>query len=285
MWLLNAHSLALDSVTGSQDVKYAILSHTWGEGEVTFQEVFSGKASKKKGYQKVVNTCRQALKDGIDRVWIDTCCINKESSAELTESINSMWRWYCDAEICYAYLEDANAHGHDALARSRWFTRGWTLQELIAPTKVIFYNGVWQELGRRDTLLRTLWHITKIDPSVLVDRKKLSGVVVARKMSWAAHRATTRLEDRAYSLLGIFGVNMPLLYGEGERAFIRLQEEIIKTSTDHSIFAWSSLNPRPHDDDELDLLFAKSPRDFSHCIMMVRWTPGHLDEEFHLRNR
>lgn len=179
----------------------------------------------------------------------------------------------------------ANAHGHDALARSRWFTRGWTLQELIAPTKVIFYNGLWQELGRRDTLLRTLWHITKIDPSVLMDRKKLSGVVVARKMSWAAHRATTRLEDRAYSLLDIFGVNMPLLYGEGEKAFIRLQEEIIKTSTDHSIFAWSSLNPRPHDDDQVDLLFAKSPRDFSHCRKMVRWTPGHLDDEFHLTNR
>ncbi|KAK4495709.1 hypothetical protein PRZ48_012977 [Zasmidium cellare] len=311
MWLLNAKTLALEYVTGPHDIKYAILSHTWGEDEVTFQEVRDGKGKKKRGYQKIINICRQALKDGFDRVWVDTCCINKESSAELTESINSMWRWYCDASLCYAYLEDvseayvelsdnnhpkfaptaingkvpANVDGHDALSRSRWFTRGWTLQELIAPAKVVFYNHLWLRLGVKDTLLRTLWHITKIDPAVLTHRKYLSGIVAARKMSWAAHRATTRLEDRAYSLLGVFGVNMPLLYGEGENAFIRLQEEIIKTSTDHSIFTWGTLDPLSIRDDELDLLFARSPRDFSHCSKMVRWATGRIDNEFRLTNR
>lgn len=175
--------------------------------------------------------------------------------------------------------------GHAELSNSRWFTRGWTLQELIAPAKLVFFDATWNQLGTKDNLLRSLWQITKIDPPALATRAVLSEYVIARKMAWAAGRETTRIEDRAYSLFGLFGVNMPLLYEEGEQAFIRFQEEIVRRSTDHSIFAWSTLDPLPENSNDVDLLFARSPRHFSNCRKMVRWTSNLFDEEFHVTNR
>jgi hypothetical protein len=186
--------------------------------------------------------------------WIDTCCIDKTSSAELSEAINSMFKWYGDAEICYAYLQDVEGglsleKQLISFMKSRWFTRGWTLQELIAPSVVLFFAEDWSEIGSRSIFVDTIAQTTGIDRELFNDthlsvgstlnQQKLSQYSVAQKMSWASSRETSRLEDEAYCLLGLFGVNMALLYGEGRMAFIRLQEEIMKRSSDPSIFAWN----------------------------------------------
>ncbi|OIW34304.1 hypothetical protein CONLIGDRAFT_626340 [Coniochaeta ligniaria NRRL 30616] len=177
-------------------------------------------------------------------VWVDTCCINKESSAELSEAINSMYEWYKRAHLCVAILSDVagtESDPHGEFGKSRWFSRGWTLQELIAPVEVVFYNGTYELIGSRSKLTRSIAAVTSIDEDYLLrfgEGRSLSHATVAERMSWAAKRKTTRLEDEAYCLLGIFGVNMPLIYGEGAKAFARLQLEIIKASEDQTIFAW-----------------------------------------------
>jgi len=131
-----------------------------------------------------------------------------------------MYRWYQDADVCYAYLADVPSKVN--FSGSRWFTRGWTLQELIAPSKVIFFDEEWKELGTKASLRRSISDFTGIPGSILSDNDSLERLSIAQKMSWAAKRKTTRLEDRAYCLMGIFSINIPLLYGEGERAFLRL---------------------------------------------------------------
>jgi hypothetical protein len=232
----------------------AVLSHTWGDEEVLFADIYgtsikeSPAAKAKSSYSKIVNTCLQVAKSTLklDYCWIDTCCINKDSSSELSEAINSMYIWYSNAEVCYALLEDVERASVDEdLPAARWFTRGWTLQELLAPRKVEFYDKDWAQLGIKDTesdhvtpFLHTLKDITGIDEVVLWKPAYMRSKSVAARMSWAHNRQTSRSEDLAYCLMGIFDVNMPLLYGEGSRAFVRLQEEIIKLSDDHSIFAW-----------------------------------------------
>lgn len=153
-----------------------------------------------------------------------------------------MYRWYRNARSCYAYLADVSIDGgaetvEGKIEGSRWFTRGWTLQELVAPANVEFYSKDWESLGSKSDLHALLTEITGIEERVL-RTGFLEDVSIAKRMSWAARRRTTRVEDRAYSLLGIFDVNMPLLYGEGIKAFIRLQEEIMRVSDDQSLFAW-----------------------------------------------
>jgi len=170
------------------------------------------------------------------------CCIDKTSSAELSEAINSMFRWYQKASVCYAYLADVLKDTDpdkdpEEFSRSRWFTRGWTLQELVAPKNVVFYSRSWKNIGTKERLCNTISTITGIDIDTLLG-EDVTFVSVANKMSWASGRRTTRTEDMAYCLLGIFDVNMPLLYGEGKKAFLRLQEEILRSSYDHSLFAW-----------------------------------------------
>ena len=215
---------------------YAILSHTWGREEVTLQELNSPEAKRKKGYDKIKKCCLKAKSEGLDFVWIDTCCIDKTSSAELSEAINSMYRWYQDSEICYAYLEDVPSEKQ--FSESRWFTRGWTLQELIAPSKVVFLDELWNEVDDRTNLEQIVSDCTGVPIGILAGTENLGDFSIAQRMSWAAGRKTSRIEDRAYSLLGIFGINMPLIYGEKENAFIRLQEEILRVSNDLSLFAW-----------------------------------------------
>ena len=171
------------------------------------------------GLPKIELACKQAVDRGIRFVWIDTCCINKTSSAELSEAINSMFCWYQKAAVCYAYLSDVDDLG-PRFGESKWFTRGWTLQELLAPSRVVFYSSNWTELGEKTTMASILSTITRIDYFVLRGETPLHPV--ARQMSWAARRETTRSEDIAYSLMGIFDVNMPMLYGGGSKAFIRL---------------------------------------------------------------
>lgn len=223
--------------TGDNIPTYAILSHTWGEdGEVSYNELVAGTGKNKPGYKKIEFCVEQAARDGLQYSWVDTCCIDKSSSAELSEAINSMFKWYQNAAICYVYLCDLPRLKFE---ESRWFTRGWTLQELIAPQKLCFYDMNWNLVGTKDGLLNTIQDITAIETTAL-GGGDLRFFSIAKKMSWASNRRTTRQEDIAYCLLGIFDISMPLLYGEGTRAFIRLQEEIIKEHDDESLFAWTS---------------------------------------------
>ena len=248
MRLLNAHTLELREFIGDQIPPYAILSHTWGEEgvEVTFHDIQQPDRGKEKlGFRKLEKCCAQAVKDLLNWVWIDTCCIDKSSSAELSEAINSMYSWYEKAEVCYAYLIDVPPLDPVLIEKkfrnARWFQRGWCLQELIAPRVVEFYAWDWTEVGTKRSLESLIVKITGIFPIVLRDASiGLKGCNVAERMSWAAHRKTTREEDAAYCLLGIFGINMPLLYGEGSRAFVRLQEEILKQIEDYTLFLWRS---------------------------------------------
>jgi hypothetical protein len=261
MRLLNVASLQLEEFFDDHLPTYAILSHTWQEDEVSFQDMQGSSAPNKKGYSKIKRCCYQAVKDGLQYAWVDTCCIDKSSSAELTEAINSMHRWYQNAAVCYAYLFDVGSREtslDSMFSRSAWWTRGWTLQELIAPSQVEFYSSTWDILGTKQSLKETISTITGIDIEAL-GGKDLDTFSIAQRMSWASKRFTTRTEDMAYSLLGIFRVNMPMLYGEGQRAFIRLQEEILKQSDDHSLFAWSC------PDTSYRGLLAKSPSYFSEC--------------------
>lgn len=251
------------------------------------EDIILARSSEKKGFQKIEYCCQQAASDGLEWVWIDTCCIDKASSAELTESINSMFRWYRAAAVCYVYLADVPRNLRlttieKKLAKSRWFTRGWTLQELIAPHEVIFYSYDWHKVGTKSELSACISTITGIDETYL-NGANLQSASVAQRMSWAARRQTSRTEDVAYSLLGIFDVSIPLIYGEGHKAFQRLQEEIMRAyPEDHSIFAWGTVVPRfsryarteaevlgeealawkAGDDDSLLGLMAQSPKDF-----------------------
>lgn len=262
MRLINCTTLSFEEFHGEHVPKYAILSHTWGKDEVTFQEWEKNKAAaeKKAGYAKIEATCRLALERGVDYAWVDTNCIDKSSSAELSEAINSMWVWYGRAVVCFAFLEDVvvevegkeeekercgtgfkdEAELRESLRKSRWFTRGWTLQELLAPSAVIFYSRDWVKLGdKSSTLTQLISDITGIDTSYLLGYSPISAASIALRMFWLSRRKTTRVEDMAYCMLGMFDINMPLLYGEGTKAFIRLQEEIIKVSVDHTIFCWT----------------------------------------------
>ncbi|KAF2009503.1 HET-domain-containing protein [Aaosphaeria arxii CBS 175.79] len=271
MRLLRTSTIEVEEFIGREIPEYVILSHTWQEEECTLQDVQSGAAKGKKGYTKIVKCCEKAAEDGYSYCWVDTCCIDKTSSAELSEAINSMYQYYKNARICYAYLADFDAafdslsvmEDYRGFTKSRWWTRGWTLQELIAPPIVEFYTANWVEIGTKLSLQEQITEITGIDEGVLRDVDPLRRNVAVR-MSWAAHRVTSRIEDRAYCLMGIFGVNMPLLYGEGNRAFSRLQEEILKVREDYSLFAWSPvLFSSPMNPQKVSKgMLADSPSDF-----------------------
>ncbi|KAE9363931.1 HET-domain-containing protein [Stipitochalara longipes BDJ] len=272
MWLLNTASLALEPVENLDGCTYAVLSHTWQRGEVTFQEIADlEQARVKPGFSKIKRTCELAHERGINYAWVDTCCIDKSSSAELTEAINSMFRWYKNSAVCFVFLCDLPALDdsstmNDYFPRCRWFGRGWTLQELIAPNNIEFYDQGWNSRGNKVSLQLWLSEITGIDREVLRNSNALSTVSVARRMSWAAMRATSRLEDRAYCLFGIFDVHLPLIYGEGLNSFTRLQEAIAQDNNDLSLFAWTS----NRNDQEYRGVFARSPIDFKRCGSVQR---------------
>lgn len=222
---------------------YAILSHTWGDDdqEVNYRDLREGSGRTKVGYRKIQFCGKQAALDGLRYFWVDTCCIDKSNSAELQETINSMFRWYRKSTKCYVFMSDIWINDDDqihsfsksweqAFRESRWFTRGWTLQELIAPLSVEFYCSNGKLLGDKKTLEEPLSEITGIAIRAL-QGAPLSEFTVKERMSWAENRLTKREEDKAYSLLGIFDVYIPLIYGEGMRnAFRRLQEEVRKGS-------------------------------------------------------
>lgn len=261
MRLLNTETLKLEEYFVNIP-EYAILSHRWEQEEVTYQDLQRECGTGLKGWQKLEACCRVAAARGFSYAWIDTCCIDKSSSSELSEAINSMYLWYQQSSECYVYMSDTHtdqlstAEGTHDFASSLWFTRGWTLQELIAPKSVFFFNHQWSLLGSKSKHSLLLAFVTNIDVRLLRGEADLSHYSIAQRMSWAANRHTTRLEDEAYCLLGIFGVNMPMLYGDGKNAFRRLQEEIIKQSDDQTLFAW-------HDDRPEKPILAPSPACFS----------------------
>ncbi|KAF5343223.1 hypothetical protein D9758_013395 [Tetrapyrgos nigripes] len=264
MRLLNTKTLKLAEFYADIPL-YAILSHTWEKEEVTFQDIQNLETARlKAGFVKVWNACARARNYDFEWIWIDSCCINKESSAELSEAINSMYQYYEDAAVCYVYLCDVSIEFHprnpkSTFKDSRWFKRGWTLQELLAPWNVVFLDKDWVRIGTRWTLRDVVSAITSI-PVRVFEGRDINTYSVAQRMSWAASRETTRAEDQAYSLMGMFGVSMPPIYGEGgAKAFMRLQQEIIKISDDRSIFAWVAASS---EHDENRGLLAKSPYEF-----------------------
>ncbi|EIW78776.1 HET-domain-containing protein [Coniophora puteana RWD-64-598 SS2] len=289
MWLLSTDRAELHFFVSPNRVNggYAILSHVWGDNEQSFQDVQAiRKSAEEDGRNprdlvsaKIRECCLLAERHGYKWVWNDTCCIDKSSSAELSEAINSMFLWYSQADICYAYLQDVPSDAPDLDTKfraSRWYTRGWTLQELIAPDLLIFVSADWEMIGGRAELASSVTEITKIPEHVLRKEISLGRISVAQRMSWAARRETTRMEDRAYSLLGIFGISLPILYGEGPQAFQRLQEEIMRTSIDPSLFAWGPQSPdTPKLDGYSNLarptawLMAGSPSDFENCAAIL----------------
>ncbi|KAH6665915.1 heterokaryon incompatibility protein-domain-containing protein [Plectosphaerella plurivora] len=298
MRLLHTTSYQLETFLGSDIPVYAILSHTWGADEFVFEDLkipISDQLQKpKRGLRKVFKACALAVEDGFDYIWIDTCCIDKSSSAELSEAINSMFKWYRKASQCYVWLEDVDALAGEAslgddFENSNWFRRGWTLQELIAPHEVTFYDSSWTMISDRFSLADRLSKMTGIKKGILRRRHDRDGdqerdreryfrqrskwaksksknpidfdasrchfcrdddrlehrlwtTPVAMRMSWAAERRTSRAEDEAYCLLGLFDVNMPLLYGEGrKKAFRRLLTEILQQNkADSSILMWQT---------------------------------------------
>ncbi|KAH7128932.1 heterokaryon incompatibility protein-domain-containing protein [Dactylonectria macrodidyma] len=283
MRLIDTKTLQLEEFYGQEiPGKYAILSHTWETEEVSFREWQRFEvACEKRGFSKIKAACDQAAKHGMNYLWIDTNCIDKSSSAELSEAINSMFDWYSRATVCYAYLMDVLPETEPQLTpetrhnicQSKWFTRGWTLQELLAPPQLVFYANDWSKLGTRSSLAHDISAVTRIDTDFLLNKKPLSLASVAQKMSWVSRRVTTRVEDMAYCMLGIFDINMPLLYGEGSKAFVRLQEEIIKVSNDHTIFCWTWTDAVPSD---WVSMLAPCPQVFAYAgdIVPTRYTVG-----------
>ncbi|KAL1856405.1 hypothetical protein Daus18300_010777 [Diaporthe australafricana] len=306
MRLLNAKTHKLESYDDEQSVPdgYAILSHTWGgeDQEISFEdfkEFRRGLApsssssspssedvraarqtlpkSKSPGWAKIDGTCDKALEYGYSYVWIDTFCIDKSSSAELQESINSMFRWYEKAGVCFAYLSDVSSpDGAEEevsdFRKSKWFTRGWTLQELLAPSSLDFFDESWRKIGVKSNLSAIIHEVTGINSQYIIGvpmsnglsvYQCLSRASVAERMSWAARRRTTRPEDLAYCLLGIFDIHIPMLYGEGLHAFQRLQEEIMKVTDDTSLFAWGL--GRMWNSSESSSILAPAPEYFEHC--------------------
>ncbi|KAL8781835.1 MAG: hypothetical protein Q9213_005837 [Squamulea squamosa] len=275
MRFLNTRTLQFEQVPDSEldldQNHYAILSHRWSadDDEVSFEDIRQFRdLSNKKGLSKLKGFCEVALLEGCRYGWVDTCCINKGDLSELSEAINSMYRWYQGSQICIAYLEDVPER---RLTESVWFDRGWTLQELISPRSLAFYDHDWNHVGTKTKLVDDLASRTGIPKRVLTHASKPSAYSVAQRMSWAAKRVTTRIEDRAYSLMGLFDIHMPMIYGEREKAFLRLQQQIIQKSKDESIFAWN-MN-FPDNRGTYSSPFAPSPLAFFDCSQIIQ-KPG-----------
>jgi hypothetical protein len=307
MRLLDTATLLLSEFFGDLIPQYVALSHTWVTNqEISLQdlqeihkhprELSPHPFTLRSGYQKIVECCKQARDNGFEWAWIDTCCIDKTSSAELSEAINSMFQWYRNCQICYTFLSDVSDGDFldnldSEFRNSRWFTRGWTLQELLAPPDLRFFSRSWNILGDRCHLRDLISEVTGIParflgPANVVPQPSSTSLQnrrpdsffeasIAQRMSWASRRNTTRKEDLSYCLLGIFNANIPLLYGEGDKAFRRLQEEIIKQTNDQSLFAWG-YKPYPDPENATEpsrpsSYLAISPVDFKYCNNMVTY--------------
>ena len=275
-----------------QQAPYVVISHVWEEPEVDYNDMASFEAlsassawEKAASAAKLEGACRKVLDyfhGSVAYLWLDTVCINKTDPLELSTSINSMYQWYKRAKICFVYLYDYPSQKVTDFTQSRWFTRGWTLQELVAPEKVLFFDRNWRAIGHKETLQVPLTRRTHISKSFLLHIDNIGRASISERMSWFSGRETSVPEDVAYCLLGLFGVNMPLLYGEGrERAFRRLQEEIMRYSDDHSIFAWSSGTATGSSSG----LLAPSPDYFRETGKYVHEPSKESDQPFHMTNK
>ncbi|KAF1932668.1 HET-domain-containing protein [Didymella exigua CBS 183.55] len=277
---------------------YAILSHTWGanQDEVTFQDLTNGTGTTKAGFRKINFCAKQAALNGLKFFWIDTCCIDKSSSTELLEAINSMFRWYQESAKCFVYLDDVSsdslAKDGQSFQKSRWFTRGWTLQELLAPKCIEFFSREGYQLGSRSSRVQEIADITRISIKAL-EGKALSHFSVDERMSWTNGRNTTRVEDMAYSLLGIFDIQMSLFYGEGrEKAFRRLHKEIknsqeggevgdVALRSDYFEFVSQVPTMLHETNDQFSLLMGDSTKDGPPDLIAVKRT-GTRDENIEI---
>ncbi|KAG1730451.1 heterokaryon incompatibility protein-domain-containing protein, partial [Suillus lakei] len=265
----------LFSYNPADHAKYAILSHRWlDEGEPTYEDMKAGTAAGQ-GYEKLEKFCEKAKEYGVEFAWSDTCCIDKSSSTELDESIRSMFRWYQNSSVCMVHL--AQSEKIEDIQKDEWIRRGWTLQELLAPYKIKFFNARWMPMtcdkndkapsmtpdGSPD-ILRALEKVTSIPHNILTSDLRKCPMRVDERMAWAAARKTTRVEDVAYSLMGIFDVSLQIAYGEGrDRAFCRLIEAIMQTG-DPSVLNWDDFSPAWHHSGSRALPI--SPWSFVGCV-------------------
>jgi hypothetical protein len=265
--------------------RFAILSHTWERGELSYQDLhgqndLSGShlcppdsdqdSDRKRSFEKLHNFCDIAKEYGTEFAWADNVCIDKSSSAELDESIRSMFSWYRDATICIVYLAQTNDLRD--LVHDRWFARGWTLQELLAPRHLKFYSKRWHPLTEFLNDKISAEDVRKLNDQRLSRQLdllsgailKAAGLVMQHvrdfipgirhpslpeRMQWIARRVTTRGEDQSYSLMGIFDVSISIAYGEGrERAFFRLFQAILEVGYERDWLLWTgrSVSPSIH---------------------------------------
>lgn len=301
--LLNVDTLQLAEFADLNTPDYAILSHRWTQGqELKLDDLKKSPSEstnlfgrKRAGALKLKGACIVTRRHGLQWIWIDSSCIDKSNNSELSEAINSMYSWYKHAKVCLTYLSDVVLSDPDeTFENSKWFDRCWTLQELIAPHDVEFYDANWNLLGTKSSLRSRIFDITGIDTKVL-DGGDINTIPIGCRMSWVssrkqsgvvASRVATCVEDEAYSLLGLFDVNIPLLYGEKRKAFKRLQEAILETVNDPSIFAWNSSSMAEcHEklarfrsldnwDEEKRKLLAGTPGDFQPHVSWLHDDPG-----------
>ncbi|KAL1939302.1 hypothetical protein VTO73DRAFT_10105 [Trametes versicolor] len=285
------------------DGGYAILSHVWEDTEQPYHEMASLEQTSATVDDPRVSSktreCRRLAETyDLPWFWIDTPCIDKRNSAELSEAIRSMYDWYAQASICFVYLADVerpsdpdlNRSPGSAFRGSAYFRRAWTLQELLAPRRVVFLYADWSELGDKHDLADVLEEITGIPRDVLTFRRPLSDFSVAHRLSWASGRDARRLEDKAYCLMGLFGIHMSVRYGERDMAFCRLQEEILKKVRDHTLLAWDEsqdprnpfpwpLAPSPATFKTASRLVAIDIKDFLAAVVPL-CDPSHSEESF-----
>ncbi|KAI0201667.1 HET-domain-containing protein [Astrocystis sublimbata] len=248
MRLLNTETYEVKSNnSGVHNEQYGILSHRWlGDEEITYQQLPNYTAELRSGERPL------KLPQGLRWLWMDTCCIDKTDARDYAEAINAMYSWYRDAALCITYVSDVGirkdhrSRDPEVFRRadgkfSEWFSRGWTLQELLAPWSLEFYDMDWNYMGTKRELATALATITGIDSGYHTGEKHINEACIAVKMSWMSHRETTYPEDMAYSMIGIFNIAMPVVYGEGgPRAFRRLQEILLSSHImDESLFAWT----------------------------------------------
>lgn len=273
MRLLNTSTYGFEEFSDRPIPYYALLSHRWEKRESSYQSYNLRQGNDGPGVRKIVHFCdfAKAQQPPYRYVWVDTCCINKQDNTELTVSINSMYGWYQNARARFVYLRDLppkdEAHKkerRDAFCNSVWCQRGWTLQELLAPPRVVFCDRNWEVYGCKARLSKEIEGITGIAKPFLDGTYKPGQASMAMRMSWASIRQTTKPEDMAYCLLAVFDMSMPLLYGEKKKAFMRLQEEILKHSDDESIFAWTADYPHWG-------MLAPLPKAFQHSGSIVNF--------------